>query len=139
MNNKNDRHNAALNINMPKKEINTGCAEICIEEFSYKGVTLKGLHAHAHAEFTDEKVRVETDAAMKLFGNLLGEFGPSIVKLIEAETENTAVRKAWYEAQTKECEARTKECEARAAKYEAEAKAFEHKCNCGKENKDADI
>ena len=55
MNNKNDRHNAALNINMPKKETNTGCAEISIEEFSYKGVTLKGLHAHAHAEFTDEK------------------------------------------------------------------------------------
>ena len=132
MNNKHIDRNASLNINMPKKEINTGCAEISIEEFSYKGVTLKGLHAHAHAEFTDEKVRVETDAAMKLIGNLLGEFGPSLVKLMEAEAENTKARIAYYESQAKAEEARAK-------KYEAEAKAFEHKCNCGKENKDADI
>ena len=130
MNNKNNDRRAALNINMPKKETNTGCAEISIEEFSYKGVTLKGLHAHAHAEFTDEKVRVETDACMKLFGQLLGEFAPSIVKLIDAEAENTKARHALYEAQTKEAEAR-------AAKYEAEAKAV--KCNCAKENKDADL
>ena len=132
MNNKNNDRRAALNINMPKKETNTGCAEISIEEFSYKGVTLKGLHAHAHAEFTDENVRVETDACMKLFGQLLGEFAPSIVKLIDAETENTKARREYYAAQTKEAEAR-------AAKYEAEAKAAEHKCNCAKENKDADI
>lgn len=131
-NNKHIDRNASLNINMPKKEINTGCAEICIEEFSYKGITLKGLRAHAHAEFTDEKVRVEADAAMKLIGSLLGEFGPSLIKLMEAEAENTKARHAWYEAQAKAEEAR-------AAKYEAEAKAAEHKCNCGKENKDADI
>ena len=133
MNNKNiDRHNnASLNINMPKKEINTGCAEFHIEEFSYKGIALKGLRAHAHAEFTDEKVRVEADAAMKLIGNLLGEFGPSLVKLMEAESENTKARHAWYEAQAKAEEAR-------AAKYEAEAEAARN-CKCGKENKDAEI
>lgn len=133
-NNKNlDRHmNGNLNVNLPKCEINTAHAEFCIEEFSYKGITLKGFRAHANASFTDEKVRVETDACMKLFGQLLGEFAPSIIKLIEAETENTTVRKAWYEAQTKEAEARTK-------KYEAEAKAAEHKCNCKKENKDAEL
>lgn len=130
--NKNDRHNAALNINMPKKEINTACAELTIEEFSYKGITLKGLRGHAHAEFTDEKVRVETDACMKLFGQLIGEFAPSIIKLIEAETENTKARHEFYAAQTKTEEAR-------AAKYEAEAKAAEHKCNCKKENKDAEL
>ena len=134
MNNKNDRHhNAAnLNINMPKREINTGCAEISIEEFSYKGVTLKGLHAHAHAEFTDEKVRVETDACMKLFLRLLDEFAPSVVKLIEKETEVSDARKGLYDAQTKTEEAR-------AAKYEAEAKAAEHKCNCKAGAEDAKL
>lgn len=133
MNNKNDRHNATnLNISMPKKEINTGCAEISIEEFSYKGVTLKGLHAHAHAEITDEKVRVETDACMKLVGQLLNEFGPAIAKLLEKEAETAAARRELYAAQAKEAEARTK-------KYEAEAKAAEHKCTCGKKAEDAQL
>lgn len=131
-NNKNDRHNAALNINMPKKEINTAHAELCIEEFSYKGITLKGLHANAHAEFTDEKVRVETDACMKLFLRLLDEFAPSVVKLIEKESEVSDARKGLYEAQTKESAARI-------AKYEAEAKAAEHKCKCGKKAEDAQL
>lgn len=131
-NNKNDRRNAALNINMPKKEINTGCAEICIEEFSYKGVTLKGLHAHAHAEFTDEKVRVETDACMKMFGQLLSEFAPSIAKLLEKEAEIVDVRRELYAAQTKAEEAR-------AEKYKAQAEAAAHECKCNKEIKDADI
>lgn len=133
MNNKNDRHNAAnLNINMPKKETNVGCVEITIDEFSYKGVSFKGFRAHAHAEFTDEKVRVETDACMKLFLRILDEFAPSGVKLIEKESEVSDARKGLYEAQTKECEARTK-------KYEAEAKAAEHKCNCKAGAEDAQL
>lgn len=129
----NNKHmNGNLNVNLPKCEINTGCAEITVEEFSFKGINFKGLRAHAHANITDEKVRVETDACMKLFGQILGDFAPSIIKLFEAEAENVAARKTWYEAQAKAEEARTK-------KYEAEAKAAEHKCNCAKENKDAEL
>ncbi len=121
-NGKNFDRNNNLNLNMPKRESNTGCAEICIEEFSYKGIALKGLRAHAHVEFTDEKVRVETDACMKLFSQLIGTFGDSLIDMMNANTENIRARKAVIEQKIKTETERT-------AREEAEKKYYEAKCS----------
>ena len=119
MHNNNDKNNCTctnLNVAVPEQNINTGHLEIEVGELCWNGITLKGLHAVAHADFTDERVRVEADMAMKLVNQLLATFGDSLVDLLKAESEVTRSRKAFYEAQAKAEESR-------ASKYDAEAEA----------------
>ena len=109
--------NEMMNAAAEAINTNAGTMEFHLEEFSYKGVNLKGLHATAQAVITDERVRVEADATLKLIGHLLGEFGPSFAKLIEAEAEATSARRKLYEAQAAEMAVRAaKTCKCKEGK-----------------------
>lgn len=126
--------NGNLNVNLPKCEINTAHAELCIEEFSYKGITLKGLHAHANAQFTDENIRIEADASMKLFGQLLGTFGDSIIDMMKANTENIRARKTLIDQEIKTEEARTAREVSEKNYYDAKCREVEREAKIKFEN-----
>ena len=124
-NNETANKNVCIAIEKGKTESNTGHISLEIDELQVKGVVLKGLHANLHTEFTDTYNKVQCDTGMELVRALLNQFGDALVDSINANTENTRARKAYYEAEVKTEEERAKREKAETAYYEAKEKEVE--------------
>lgn len=91
--------------------------EFTIGEIEFKGITLKDLKMSAHADITDENVRISTDGAVGLLKAIFNFADAKIDKVIEHQMEMDKIRSERYE---KETAASIEETKARAAKYNAE-------------------
>ena len=104
--------------------MNTATFEFSIDEIEVKGITLKGLSMKATADFSDEKVRMETEGAVQVLKMVLGWADGKIDRLIEhaieADQHREERRDRQVAAEIDETNARTAESEARAARIKAE-------------------
>lgn len=98
--------------------------EFTIGEIEVKGITLKNLKMSAHADITDENVRISTDGAVGLLKAIFNFADAKIDKVIEHQMEMDKIRSERYE---KETAASIEETKARAAKYNAESKYWDAK------------
>lgn len=98
----NNRNNETTNVNT---------ADLCIklESIEFKGITLKGLTMSAHADFSDEKVRVETEGAITVLKALFAFADSKLDRVIEHAIE----------ADNKRLELRQKEVEHEAERRKA--------------------
>lgn len=110
--------------------------EFTIGEIEFKGIILKNLKMSAHADITDENVKISTEGAVGLFKTIMSFADAKLDKIIEhacaADDKRIEIRKL-------EAEASSKESEARASKYEAETEYWVSKRDeILKRNSDAD-
>ena len=111
-NNHNNDTRKTIIVNAQKAEQNASIGHVQIEigELQVKGVTLKNLKASAHADITDENVRVQCDATLKFFNSLLGEFGGSLRELLSAAVETQKARTEFYKTQSENLKHHNNEC-----------------------------
>ena len=98
--------------------------EFSIGEIEFKGITLKDLKMSAHADITDENIRISTEGAVGLFKAIMSFADTKIDRLIDHEIEADNKR---IEIRELEAKASAKESEARASKYTAESKYWDAK------------
>ena len=91
--------------------------EFSIGEIEFKGITLKDLKMSAHADITDENVRISTDGAVGLLKAIFNFADAKIDKVIEHQMEMDKIRS---ERREKETAASIEETKARTNKYNAE-------------------
>lgn len=91
--------------------------EFSIGEIEFKGITLKDLKMSAHADITDENVRISTDGAVGLLKAIFNFADAKIDKVIEHQMEMDKIRS---ERREKETAASIEETKARTDKYNAE-------------------
>ena len=68
--------------------VNTANFELKLESVEFKGITLKGLSVAAHADFSDEKVRVETEGAITVLKALFAFADAKLDRLLEQAIES---------------------------------------------------
>ena len=119
-------------ICIPETNVSTGSMHVHIGSLSVAGIELKEVACDVTTTITDKNIEVQCDFVGKLLGQLIAKFGDSIrdnidaaaeytktrTKLIEAEIETEASKKAKYDA-----EAETEKV--RKEKFEAEYKAWQ--------------
>ena len=67
---------------------NTANIEIKLESVEFKGITLKGLSMSAHADFSDEKVKMETEGAVSILKALFAFADTKLDRVIDHAIEN---------------------------------------------------
>lgn len=109
-------NNETINTNV--RNNSTADFEFSIGEIEFKGITLKNLKMTAHADITDENVRVSTDGAVGLLKAIFTFADTKIDKVIEHQMEMDKIRS---ERRSQEVAASIEESKARTAKYNAES------------------
>ena len=109
-------NNETINTNV--RNNSTADFEFSIGEIEFKGITLKNLKMTAHADITDENVRVSTDGAVGLLKAIFTFADTKIDKVIEHQMEMDKIRS---ERRNQEVAASIEESKARTAKYNAES------------------
>ena len=109
-------NNETVNTNV--RNNSTADFEFSIGEIEFKGITLKNLKMTAHADITDENVRVSTDGAVGLLKAIFTFADTKIDKVIEHQMEMDKIRS---ERRSQEVAASIEESKARTAKYNAES------------------
>ena len=111
-NNTNVRNNSTANF------------EFTIGEVEFKGITLKNLKMSAHADITDENVKISTDGAVGLLKAIFTFADAKVDKMIEHQMK---VDQKHLELRDQEVKASIEENKARTKKYEEESKYWEAK------------
>lgn len=111
-----------VKANATPNVINTANFEVSIGEIEIKGISIKNVSMTAHADFTDERVKVEVDGAVAIFKMIFNFADEKLNKVIDA---NLAEQLAMRDVRIRERESRIKINEAEAAREEAEAKQVE--------------
>lgn len=116
------------NVEGTTSNINSANFNFTIDEIEVKGISLKGLKMHAHADFSDEKVKTEVDGCVSIFKMLLNWGDAKIDRLIDEELtdrrEMRDLRKKEREAHIAEAMSRIEENKADAAESEARAERY---------------
>ena len=102
--------NETVNTN----NINSANFELKLESIEFKGITLKGLSMSARADFSDEKVKMETEGAVSILKALFSFADAKLDRVIEHAVEADNRR---FELRQKEFE---RETELRKARVESE-------------------
>ena len=90
----------------------------------FKGITLKNLKMSAHADITDENVKISTDGAVGLLKAIFTFADAKVDKVIEHQMKMDVKR---LELRDQEVKASVEESKARTKKYEEESKYWEAK------------
>lgn len=98
--------------------------EFTIGEVEFKGITLKNLKMSAHADITDENVKISTDGAVGLLKAIFTFADAKVDKVIEHQMKMDVKR---LELRDQEVKASVEESKARTAKYEEESKYWQAK------------
>lgn len=98
--------------------------DFTIGEIEFKGITLKNLKMSAHADITDENVRISTDGAVGLLKAIFTFADAKVDKMIEHQMWMDQKR---LELRDQEAKASIEENKARTKKYEEESKYWEAK------------
>lgn len=98
--------------------------EFTIGEVEFKGITLKNLKMSAHADITDENVKISTDGAVGLLKAIFTFADAKVDKVIEHQMKMDEKRIALRDQEVK---ASIEENKARIKKYEEESKYWETK------------
>lgn len=98
--------------------------EFTIGEIEFKGITLKNLKMSAHADITDENVKISTDGAIGLLKAIFTFADAKVDKVIEHQMQMDQKR---LELRDQEVKASIEENKARTKKYEEESKYWEAK------------
>ena len=109
-------NNETINTNV--RNNSTADFEFSIGEIEFKGITLKDLKMTAHADITDENVKISTDGAVGLLKAIFTFADTKIDKVIEHQMEMDKIRS---ERRNQEVAASIEESKARTAKYNAES------------------
>lgn len=92
--------NETVNTN----NVNTANFDLKLESIEFKGVTLKGLSVTARADFSDEKVRMETEGAVSILKALFAFADAKIDRVIEhaieADNRRAELRQKEFERET---------------------------------------
>ena len=115
-------NNETVNTNV--RNNSTADFEFSIGEIEFKGITLKNLKMTAHADITDENVRVSTDGAVSLLKAIFTFADAKVDKVLEHQMKMDQKR---LELRDQEVKASVEESKARTAKYEEESKYWEAK------------
>lgn len=115
-------NNETVNTNV--RNNSTADFEFSIGEIEFKGITLKNLKMTAHADITDENVRVSTDGAVSLLKAIFTFADAKVDKVIEHQMKMDQKR---LELRDQEVKASIEEDKAHTKKYEEEAKYWEAK------------
>ena len=97
--------------------VNTANFELKLESIEFKGVTLKGLTVSGRADFSDEKVRMETEGAVTLMKALFAFADSKLDRLIDHAIETNTKR---VELRQKEFDRENELLKARVAAKKAE-------------------
>ena len=98
--------------------------EFTIGEVEFKGITLKNLKMSAHADITDENVKISTDGTVGLLKAIFTFADAKVDKVIEHQMKMDVKR---LELRDQEIKAHVEESKARTAKYEEESKYWQAK------------
>lgn len=98
--------------------------EFTIGEVEFKGITLKNLKMSAHADITDENVKISTDGAVGLLKAIFTFADAKVDKVIEHQMKMDVKR---LELRDQEIKAHVEESKAHTAKYEEESKYWQAK------------
>ena len=90
--------------NNTKNTNNVANIEIKLESVEFKGITLKGLSVSGHADFSDEKVKMETEGAISILKALFAFADAKIDRVIEhaieADNRRADLRQKEFERET---------------------------------------
>ena len=114
--------NETVNTNV--RNNSTADFEFSIGEIEFKGTTLKNLKMSAHADITDENVKISTDGAVGLLKAIFTFADAKVDKVLEHQMKMDQKR---LELRDQEVKASVEESKARTAKYEEESKYWEAK------------
>lgn len=115
-------NNEIVNTNV--RNNSTANFEFTIGEVEFKGITLKNLKMSAHADITDENVKISTDGAVGLLKAIFTFADAKVDKVIEHQMQMDVKR---LELRDQEVKALVEESKARTKKYEEESKYWEAK------------
>lgn len=115
-------NNETVNTNV--RNNSTANFEFTIGEVEFKGITLKNLKMSAHADITDENVKISTDGAVGLLKAIFTFADAKVDKVIEHQMQMDVKR---LELRDQEVKASVAESKARTAKYEEESKYWQAK------------
>lgn len=115
-------NNETVNTNV--RNNSTANFEFTIGEVEFKGITLKNLKMSAHADITDENVKISTDGAVGLLKAIFTFADAKVDKAIEHQMKMDVKR---LELRDQEVKASVEESKARTAKYEEESKYWQAK------------
>lgn len=115
-------NNETVNTNV--RNNSTANFEFTIGEVEFKGITLKNLKMSAHADITDENVKISTDGAVGLLKAIFTFADAKVDKVIENQMKMDVKR---IELRDQEVKASVEESKARTRKYEEESKYWEAK------------
>lgn len=115
-------NNETVNTNV--RNNSTANFEFTIGEVEFKGITLKNLKMSAHADITDENVKISTDGAVGLLKAIFTFADAKVDKVIEHQMQMDVKR---LELRDQEVKASVEESKARTAKYEEESKYWQAK------------
>lgn len=115
-------NNETVNTNV--RNNSTANFEFTIGEVEFKGITLKNLKMSAHADITDENVKISTDGAVGLLKAIFTFADAKVDKVIEHQMKMDVKR---LELRDQEIKAHVEESKARTAKYEEESKYWQAK------------
>ena len=91
-------------MNETVNNINTANFELKMESVEFKGITLKGLSVSGHADFSDEKVKMETEGAVSILKALFAfadaKLDRVIEHAIEADNKRAELRQKEFERET---------------------------------------
>ena len=91
-------------MNETTNNINTANIEIKLESVEFKGITLKGLTVSGRADFSDEKVRMETEGAVTILKALFtfadAKIDRVIEHAIEADNQRAELRQKEFDRET---------------------------------------
>lgn len=84
--------------------INTANFELKMEAVEFKGITLKGVSVSAHADFSDEKVKMETEGAVSILKAMFAfadaKLDRVIDHVIESDNKRAELRQKEFERET---------------------------------------
>ncbi len=115
-------NNETVNTNV--RNNSTANFEFTIGEVEFKGITLKNLKMSAHADITDENVKISTDGAVGLLKAIFTFADAKVDKVIEHQMQMDVKR---LELRDQEVKSSVEESKARTAKYEEESKYWQAK------------
>ena len=106
----------------PAAAINTANFEVNIGEIEIKGISIKNVSMSAHADFSDERVKLEVDGAIAIFKMILNFADQKLNKIIDTQiAEQFAMR----DIRIKEAETRMQHEKAEITREEAAVKRTE--------------
>lgn len=115
-------NNETVNTNV--RNNSTANFEFTIGEVEFKGITLKNLKMSAHADITDENVKISTDGAVGLLKAIFTFADAKVDKVIEHQMQMDVKR---LELRDQEVKSSVEESKARTVKYEEESKYWQAK------------